>query len=97
MYNKTFPLPLPTAKTTATTFPSHFPLSFIRSINPLSTLVPCTNDCIYSGDGREKTFVEGGGFHIVGEKDQNCTFIDLTTQKTKQSELLVGEDGYVVH
>ena len=36
-----------------------------------------------SGDGREKTFVEGGGFLIVGEKDQHCTFFDLTIQKTK--------------
>ena len=40
-----------------------------------------------SGDGREKTFVEGGGFHIRGEKDQHCTFFDLTIQKTKKDGL----------
>jgi hypothetical protein len=40
-----------------------------------------------SGDGREKTFVEGGGFCIEGEKDQHCTFFDLTIQKTKYSGL----------
>jgi hypothetical protein len=43
-----------------------------------------------SGDGREKTFVEGGGFYIKGKKDQHCTFFDLTIQKTKWS----GLDGY---
>ena len=36
-----------------------------------------------SGDGREKTFVEGGGFEIGGERDQHCTFFDLTIQKTE--------------
>ena len=40
-----------------------------------------------SGAGREKTFVEGGGFWIGGEKDQHCTFFDLTIQKTKQMGL----------
>ena len=40
-----------------------------------------------SGDGREKTFVEGGGFRIEGEKDQHCTFFDLTIQKTKKGGL----------
>jgi hypothetical protein len=35
-----------------------------------------------SGDGREKTFVEGGGFIIKGKRDQHCTFFDLTIQKT---------------
>ena len=33
---------------------------------------------VVSGDGREKTIVEGGGFVIKGENDKNCTFIDLT-------------------
>ena len=42
-----------------------------------------------SGAGREKTFVEGGGFRIKGEnKDQHCTFLDLTIQKTKEDGLL---------
>ena len=41
-----------------------------------------------SGDGREKTFVEGGGFWIEGENDQHCTFIDLTIQKTKYGGLV---------
>jgi hypothetical protein len=45
-----------------------------------------------SGDGREKTFVEGGGFRIGGEEDQHCTFIDLTIQKTEESGL-DGADG----
>jgi len=45
-----------------------------------------------SGDGREKTFVEGGGFHIEGERDQHCTFIDLTIQKTEDVGLC-GEFG----
>jgi hypothetical protein len=40
-----------------------------------------------SGDGREKTFVEGAGFMIKGEEDQHCTFFDLTIQKTKVSGL----------
>jgi hypothetical protein len=46
-----------------------------------------------SGAGREKTFVEGGGFHIKGETDytygglQHCTFFDLTIQKTKKDGL----------
>jgi hypothetical protein len=38
---------------------------------------------IVSGDGREKTIVEGGVFNIKGEKDLKCTFFDLTIQKTK--------------
>ena len=45
-----------------------------------------------SGDGREKTFVEGYGFLIEGEKDQHCTFFDLTIQKTKGTGLK-GERG----
>ena len=45
-----------------------------------------------SGDGREKTFVEGYGFHIKGKKDQHCTFIDLTIQKTDM-EGLRGDNG----
>jgi hypothetical protein len=49
-----------------------------------------------SGDGREKTFVEGGGFMIEGEKDQHCTFFDLTIQKTKYTGLY-GECGMSFH
>jgi hypothetical protein len=43
---------------------------------------------IVSGAGREKTFVEGGGFLLHGEKDQQCTFMDLTIQKTDRSGLV---------
>jgi hypothetical protein len=45
-----------------------------------------------SGDGREKTIVQGGGFRIKGEKDQHCTFFDLTIQKTKEHGLS-GNEG----
>ena len=41
-----------------------------------------------SGDGREKTIVEGGGFKIKGEEEQRITFIDLTIQNTKYSGLV---------
>ena len=47
-----------------------------------------------SGAGRENTFVEGGGFKIKGKKDQHCTFIDLTIQKTVETkDGLYGECG----
>ena len=40
-----------------------------------------------SGDGRENTIVEGGGFKIQGEKGKKCSFFDLTIQKTDRSGL----------
>ena len=45
-----------------------------------------------SGDGRDKTFVEGNGFQIKGAKNQNCTFMDLTVQKTEANGMF-GCDG----
>jgi hypothetical protein len=48
---------------------------------------------IVSGDGREKTIVEGGGFWIAGEKDLKCTFIDLTIQKNEMGNGLKAWNG----
>jgi len=45
-----------------------------------------------SGDGREKTFVKGGGFKIIGRI--LCTFIDLTIHKTKEDGLY-GDCGMI--
>jgi len=50
-----------------------------------------------SGDGRGKTFVEGGGFEILGEKDKKCTFMDMTIQKTDMSTGLHAYDGMSFH
>jgi hypothetical protein len=49
-----------------------------------------------SGDGRGKTFVEGGGFEILGEKDKKCTFMDMTIQKTEDVGLYA-YDGMSFH
>jgi hypothetical protein len=49
-----------------------------------------------SGDGRGKTFVEGGGFEILGEKDKKCTFMDMTIQKTEDAGLYAS-DGMSFH
>ena len=48
---------------------------------------------IVSGDGREMTFVEGGGLKIEGARGPKCTFIDMTIQKTKESGLSGDEKG----
>jgi len=42
---------------------------------------------IVSGDGREKTIVEGAGFVIKGKIDKNCTFIDLTIRNNMTAGL----------
>ena len=51
-----------------------------------------TEPMIVSGDGREKTFVEGNGFCLEGKKHLKCTFMDLTVQKTEANGLF-GCDG----
>ena len=50
-----------------------------------------------SGDGRGKTFVEGGGFKILGEKDKKCTFMDMTIQKMENNYGLNAYDGMSFH
>jgi len=58
------------------------PGTHIVSGNCVSFKQPMT----VSGDGREKTFIKGGGFFIEGGKDmknKRCIFMDMTVQTTK--------------
>ena len=46
----------------------------------------------FSGGGRGITIVQEYGFLILGKKDEKCTFMDMSVQKTEHSGL-EGQDG----
>jgi hypothetical protein len=61
-------------------------------IHTMTKTLTIETQMTFSGGGRGITIVQEHGFWILGKKDEKCTFMDMSVQKTKDSGL-VGQNG----
>jgi hypothetical protein len=67
-------------------------------IHTMTKTLTIETQMTFSGGGRGITIVQEHGFLILGKKDEKCTFMDMSVQKTKstghtQGAGLVGQNG----
>ena len=61
-------------------------------IHTMTKTLTIETQMTFSGGGMGITIVQEYGFLILGKKDEKCTFMDMSVQKTKDSGL-VGQNG----